>query len=42
MAGLATALQLSRHILGARSAVGSIDGQEVLTLDRQAALKLGK
>lgn len=33
--GLATALQLSRH-LGARSARGSVAEQQMLTLDRQA------
>ena len=34
--GLATALQLSRH-LGARSARGSVAEQQMLTLDRQAS-----
>lgn len=30
----ATALELSRHILGARSAIASVEGQEMLKLDR--------
>ena len=33
-------MQLNRHVLGGRSAVDFIDGQELLKLDGQSALKL--